>query len=107
MLKPTNAIPLKARLFRALSDEVGRTMAIELLTAAGLTVEQVADRLGYADAASLTRAFKRWTGTTPGAVARAGFTEAERRNAAGGGRGGHLRAAAKRLCVRAGMLRRS
>lgn len=57
--------------FRALSDEVGRTMAIELLTAAGLTVEQVADRLGYADAASLTRAFKRWTGSTPGAVARA------------------------------------
>jgi len=57
--------------YQALADEVGRTLATELLTAAGLTVQQVADRLGYADAASLTRAFKRWTGTTPGAIAKA------------------------------------
>jgi AraC-like DNA-binding protein len=55
--------------FRALADEVRETLAVELLTA-GLTVDQVADRLGYCDAATFSRAFRRWTGETPGSVAR-------------------------------------
>jgi AraC-like DNA-binding protein len=53
--------------YRALADEVRETLATELL-AAGLTLEQVADRLGYCDAATFSRAFKRWTGRTPGSV---------------------------------------
>ncbi len=56
--------------FRALADEVHETLATELLATTSVTVEQVAARLGYADAASFTRAYKRWTGRTPGAVAR-------------------------------------
>ncbi len=66
--------------FREIVDEVGRTLATEMLTESGVTVEQVAHRLGYADAASLTRAFKRWTGQTPGSIARgngAGSVEGE------------------------------
>jgi AraC-like DNA-binding protein len=49
---------------------VHETLATELLATTSVTVEQVAARLGYADAASFTRAYKRWTGRTPGAVAR-------------------------------------
>jgi AraC-like DNA-binding protein len=56
--------------FRELADEVQEALATELLRTASVTVEQVADRLGYADAASFTRAYKRWTGRTPGTVAR-------------------------------------
>jgi AraC-like DNA-binding protein len=56
--------------FRALADEIRQTLAIELLTTARLTVDEVAHRLGYHDAAGFTRAFKRWTGTTPGSLTR-------------------------------------
>ena len=51
--------------FRALADEFRETMAEELLTTARLTVEQVADRLGYAEVSSFSNAFKRWKGIPP------------------------------------------
>jgi AraC-like DNA-binding protein len=54
---------------RHLVDEARRSKAIELLTLHHLSVEQVALRLGYADAAAFIRAFRRWTGTTPAAYA--------------------------------------
>jgi AraC-like DNA-binding protein len=56
--------------FRELADEVHETLASELLATGVLTIDEVAGRLGYADASSFTRAYKRWTGTTPGAAAR-------------------------------------
>ncbi|MEV8194165.1 helix-turn-helix domain-containing protein [Rhodococcus pyridinivorans] len=52
-------------------------MAGELLDA-GLPVERVAHRLGYADASSFSVAFQRWTGRTPGG-ARMGETLGLRR----------------------------
>ncbi len=51
--------------FRKLVDEVRETLAQELLVNAGMTTEQVARRLGYAEPTSFVRAFKRWTGHTP------------------------------------------
>ena len=51
--------------FRELLDEVRETIAEELLTSARLTVEQVADRLGYNEVSSFTNAFKRWKGMPP------------------------------------------
>ncbi|MFI1917358.1 AraC family transcriptional regulator [Nocardia sp. NPDC020380] len=51
--------------FRALLDEVRRLLAEELLVQTGLSSEQVAVRLGYADAATFIRAFRRWTGCAP------------------------------------------
>jgi AraC-like DNA-binding protein len=57
--------------FRELVDEVHEALATELLTAGALTVDEVAARLGYADASSFTRAYKRWAGTTPGSAAQA------------------------------------
>ncbi len=56
--------------YRALADEVRRARAEELLADRALTVEQVAHRLGYGEAASFVRAFTRWTGTTPGRYTR-------------------------------------
>lgn len=52
--------------FRELIDEVRATIAGELLSTAALTIEDVANRLGYHDAAGFSRAYRRWTGTTPG-----------------------------------------
>lgn len=53
--------------YRELADEVRSTMATELLGEGRLTVQEVAVRLGYHDAAAFSRAFKRWTGQRPGA----------------------------------------
>lgn len=54
---------------RHLVDEARRCQAIELMALHRLSVEQVALRLGYTDAATFIRAFRRWTGTTPAAYA--------------------------------------
>lgn len=51
--------------YRALVDEVRETLAEELLRTGGLSVEQVAHRLGYAETASFTHAFTRWKGQSP------------------------------------------
>ncbi|APA99580.1 AraC family transcriptional regulator [Nocardia seriolae] len=51
--------------FRALLDEVREALSEELLDHTGMTTEQVAARLGYAEAASFIRAFRRWKGCPP------------------------------------------
>lgn len=56
--------------FRDLRNEVRETLATELLTRAGLTVNEVARRLGYSEPAAFSRAYKSWTGTGPSAVRR-------------------------------------
>jgi len=51
--------------FRELVAEVRRALAEEML-AQRMTVDEIAERLGYAEAASFVHAFKRWTGVPPG-----------------------------------------
>ncbi len=51
--------------FRTLTNDVRATLATELLTQVGLTVEQVARRLGYAETAAFNHAFSRWFGLAP------------------------------------------
>lgn len=63
-------LALEGTSYRRLVDEVRQILATEMLTTEGLGVEQVAVRLGYADAAAFIRAFRRWTGSTPGAYRR-------------------------------------
>jgi len=55
--------------YRGLVDEVRLTLADGLLRT-GLPVEAVAERLGFAEASSFIRAYKRWTGMTPGELLR-------------------------------------
>jgi AraC-like DNA-binding protein len=51
--------------FSVILDDIREQKALLLLARKDLSVEQVADRLGYSDVANFTRAFKRWTGQTP------------------------------------------
>ncbi|HSW11707.1 MAG TPA: AraC family transcriptional regulator [Solimonas sp.] len=54
--------------FNRLLNEARQRDAIRLLKDTGLTVEQIAERLGYSDAANFTRAFRRLTGGVPSAL---------------------------------------
>jgi AraC-like DNA-binding protein len=51
--------------FQALVDQVRLERARDLLASTTMNLSQIADSLGYADAANFTRAFKRWTGLSP------------------------------------------
>jgi AraC-like DNA-binding protein len=51
--------------FQVLLDEARRRRAIELINAGQLSLQQIAQILGYTDPATFTRAFKRWTGERP------------------------------------------
>lgn len=57
--------------FQRLLDEVRSSVAIEYLTNTGMAVEEIGDRLGFADASNFRKAFRRWTGRSPGAFRRA------------------------------------
>jgi AraC-like DNA-binding protein len=54
--------------YSELLDELRQERALLLLRDESLSIEQIAERLGYSDAANFTRAFRRWTGKTPGMV---------------------------------------
>jgi AraC-like DNA-binding protein len=49
-----------------LVDELRHDLAVRLLSDGRRSIEQVATSLGYVDARSLYRAFRKWTGTAPG-----------------------------------------
>lgn len=51
--------------FQHLVDQVRLERAGDLLQNTSMNLSQIADALGYADAANFTRAFKRWTGISP------------------------------------------
>jgi len=51
--------------FRALVDDTRFEIARQMLVDSALDVRRIADMLGYADASAFTRAFRRWSGTTP------------------------------------------
>lgn len=52
--------------FQELLDEVRRELAINYLRDSRASVCDVTFRLGFSDQSSFTRAFRRWTGLTPG-----------------------------------------
>lgn len=48
--------------YRELRNDVAHTLAVELLSVVGLSVNEVARRLGYSDTTAFSHAFRRWTG---------------------------------------------
>ncbi|CAD5109595.1 AraC family transcriptional regulator [Zestomonas carbonaria] len=51
--------------FRLLQEEVRQALAEELLALGSLTLEEIAERLGYSEVSNFIHAFKRWKGVTP------------------------------------------
>jgi AraC-like DNA-binding protein len=56
--------------FSKVLDDERRAHALLLLRAPEATLDEISERLGYSDLANFTRAFRRWTGQTPGAFRR-------------------------------------
>ncbi len=50
-----------------LKDAVRRDLALQHLSEGRLSVVEIADRLGFNDASTFYRAFRKWTGSAPGA----------------------------------------
>lgn len=63
-------LALEGTSYKELALEEKREMAIVLLQNESESIESVADNVGYTDVANFTRAFKQWTGMTPGAYRR-------------------------------------
>jgi AraC-like DNA-binding protein len=57
--------------FRLMVEDVRRTTAEQYLRDGRLSLAEMATALGFADHASFNRAFKRWTGASPGAYRKA------------------------------------
>lgn len=57
--------------FQHIAESVKSELAIDLLKDRSLTVNEVAYKLGYAEPSVFRRAFKKWTGASPGAYAKA------------------------------------
>ena len=52
--------------FQSLADECRFEIARQLLGLSNMSVARIAAALDYADASAFTRAFRRWSGATPG-----------------------------------------
>ncbi|MAB96678.1 MAG: AraC family transcriptional regulator [Pseudomonadaceae bacterium] len=52
--------------FRQLNEQIKQRLAERLLSESGLDLNSIAHRLGFAEAASFSRAFSRWAGCPPG-----------------------------------------
>jgi AraC-like DNA-binding protein len=69
--------------FKDLHDEARKNEALRLVASGAASMEEIAERVGYSDVANFTRAFRRWTGKTPGAVRRGVPLTASNRSARG------------------------
>jgi AraC-like DNA-binding protein len=56
--------------FEAVLDDLRHELALRYLNGDALSVKETAYRLGFSEPASFSRAFKRWTGTSPAAARR-------------------------------------
>lgn len=59
-------LALEGTTFSDILEDLRRQKAILLLDDPRQNQERIAEQLGYSDVANFNRAFKRWTGTTPG-----------------------------------------
>ena len=60
-------LALEGTSFQALKDELRRDIAIVRLNTSAVPLAQLAQELGFTDSAAFQRAFKGWTGSSPGA----------------------------------------
>lgn len=62
--------------YQRLKDELRRDIAIDLLSVDVFTVAEVAARIGFQETSAFHRAFKKWTGVSPGAYRRGSDVDA-------------------------------
>ncbi|WP_371916657.1 AraC family transcriptional regulator [Pseudomonas sp. QC2] len=62
--------------YQSLKDTIRRDMAINLLSQTAMTVTQVATKTGFQETSAFHRAFKKWTGVSPGAYKRSSLRDA-------------------------------
>lgn len=60
------ALSASGTTFERLVEDVRRESAFQALEQAGISMGQLADMLGYSEVSSFNRAFRRWTGISPG-----------------------------------------
>lgn len=58
-------LALEGTTYKELKDEVRRSAALYYVQRPGMSLEDVAYRIGFSEASAFIRAFRRWTGTTP------------------------------------------
>ena len=58
-------LALEGTSYKEILDNVRRRMALEYLQQPAMTLEQIADRLGYRDSTSFSHAYKRWFNKAP------------------------------------------
>ncbi|MNR08374.1 HTH-type transcriptional regulator VirS [compost metagenome] len=51
--------------FGELVEEIRQATAMDMVSHSPLSLTEIAQRLGYAEPSSFTRAFRRWSGLTP------------------------------------------
>ena len=51
--------------YQSIVDGMRRSLATELLENTHMSIDQVAERIGFADATSFRKAFKKWTNRSP------------------------------------------
>ncbi|WP_457102221.1 helix-turn-helix transcriptional regulator, partial [Microbacterium sp. P5_E9] len=51
--------------YQDIIDGIRKRLAIELLARTELSVDEIAERSGFADTSNFRKAFKKWTGQTP------------------------------------------
>jgi len=59
------ALSSEGRPYQTIVDRMRQSVATEFLENRRLGIEQVAERIGFADATSVRKAFKKWTGRAP------------------------------------------
>ncbi len=60
--------------YRAVLAQVRLEMAMQMLNSTSWPISRIAAQLGYSSATNLSRAFSRWSGSTPGRIRKEGIT---------------------------------
>lgn len=77
MPEPTlrRRLRLEGQTYREIKDELRRTLAMAALTEGAKDVSAIAVELGFSEPSAFHRAFRKWTGKSPGAVRREALRE--------------------------------